>query len=140
MKKVPSIGVLVIRGNEVLLVKHTESAGHLTGTYGLPAGRLEEGEKETDAALRELKEETGLTVHKDDLIPLPFVFEADILRKSGEIMHFVWQVFVAKSFEGQLKESDETIPEWVSLDQVSKLDLLPNTEEAIKKGLQLFNK
>jgi len=136
---VPTIGVLIISDNKVLLVKHTENAHHLTDTYGLPAGRLERDESLEEGALRELFEETGLKVLKEDLVHLPHVFYADIPRKGGEIAHFKWDVFVAKKFTGEIRESDETIPEWVELGKVSKLNLIANTENAIKEGLEVMS-
>jgi len=36
---IPTVAVLIIKDDEVLLVKHTEKAGYLTGIYGLPGGR-----------------------------------------------------------------------------------------------------
>lgn len=141
MNSIPTIGVLVITEGKVLLVKHKPKAEHLTGTYGLPAGRLEDNEEVVEGAMRELFEETGLQVTKDELIHIPKVFEADIPRKGGEIVHMTWDVFVTTSFSGELKDSEETEPEWVELSKVSKhKNLLPNTENAIKEGLQLLKK
>lgn len=137
-KTIPAIGVLVIHGGEVLLVKHKPKAEHLTGVYGLPAGRLEQSESLKTGASRELFEETGLVAKNEDLLHLPHVFYAEIERKGGETVCFKWNVFVAKKFSGVLKESDEASPEWVEILQVSKLNLLPNTESAIQKGLQLL--
>lgn len=39
---------------------------NLEGIYGFPKGHVEEGETETDTALREVREETGLTVRLID--------------------------------------------------------------------------
>lgn len=141
MQTIPTIGVLVISDDKVLLVKHKPKASHLTGAYGLPAGRLEENEKTIDGAVRELREETGLEVSRNNLLHLPHVFYADIPRKGGEIAHMKWDVFVAKEFLGELKESEETSPEWIPLKDVHTLsNLLPNTENAIREGLQLLSK
>lgn len=137
---IQAIGVLIISEGKVLLVKHTPKASHLTDTYGIPSGRLEKGEQLDDGAIRELKEETGLNVDKKDLITLPRSYYADIPRKGGEIVRFKWDVFVAREFEGELSDSEETIPEWVKISEVGKLNLLPNTENAIQEGLQLLNK
>jgi len=57
---IPSVGVLIIEDNKVLLVKHGNKAGHINDIYGLPAGRFEKGEGDEDCTLRELKEEGGL--------------------------------------------------------------------------------
>ncbi|MCP5072734.1 MAG: NUDIX domain-containing protein [Rhodobacteraceae bacterium] len=69
MAEIPVISSLVIlmalrssdRGHEVLLLKRTQS---LAGEWCQISGRVEEGEKAWEAALRELKEETGLSAEK----------------------------------------------------------------------------
>ena len=50
-----SSGVVLFKDNKFLLLKY--SAGH----WDLPKGHLENGETNEQAAIRELKEETGLT-------------------------------------------------------------------------------
>ncbi|MBI2594694.1 MAG: NUDIX hydrolase, partial [Candidatus Colwellbacteria bacterium] len=64
---VPTVAALVLRDDKVLLVRHKEGAAHLTDTYGLPSGRIGDGESEKEAALRELKEETGLQATLQDI-------------------------------------------------------------------------
>lgn len=80
---IPTVGVLVYRNDEVLLVCHGESAGHLTGVYGLPAGRLGEGESEIEAAVRELEEESGLMTSPERLEPLPKLYTAESSVRMG---------------------------------------------------------
>lgn len=139
MKQItPTVGVLIFKDTEVCLVKHGEAASHLTGVYGLPGGRLGSGERLIDAAAREAREETGLTIKIEDFLELPHIFHADIPRKGGEILSVSWTVFVTNTFTGTLIATDETAPEWVTIDEVSKLNLLPNTETAMRQGLQLL--
>lgn len=80
-----TVGMLVFRKNfsEVLLTKHKETAKHQTGTYGIPAGRVEVGETETEALLREFKHETGLSSSAGDAVELPFKYCAMIERKGS---------------------------------------------------------
>lgn len=54
---VPTVGVVCLRGEEVLLIKR--GTPPRLGQWSVPGGRLEWGEALQDAALRELKEETG---------------------------------------------------------------------------------
>ncbi len=47
-------GVVVIDGSRVLLIEHGEGAGHITGTWSVSAGAIEEDETARRAAVREL--------------------------------------------------------------------------------------
>jgi 8-oxo-dGTP pyrophosphatase MutT (NUDIX family) len=134
LKPVHTVGVLLIKDDRVLLVRHSEKAGHLTGTYGLPAGRVEEGSGEKDTAIRELKEETGLVVNKGLLRELPTRYRCIIKRKDGEI-DMTYKVYKCDSFEGDITPSEEGIPEWVDISKLSEVNLLPNVNSAIEEGL-----
>jgi ADP-ribose pyrophosphatase YjhB (NUDIX family) len=138
--RVNTVAGLLIRGEQVLLVKHGEGAHHVTGVYGLPGGRLDEGESLLDGAAREFEEETGLSVNKNSMIKIPKIYEAEIPRKNGEILSTSWNVYLVKEASGELIKSDETEPEWVYVKTLSKLNLLVNTKEVIEDAYQLLNK
>lgn len=133
---IQTTGIILFYEGKVLLVRHLEGASHVTGAYGLPAGKIEDGESETYAAKRELEEETGLITSEADLVKLPKVYEATIQLKSVE-RTFIWHVFLCKKWTGKLKSSEETNPEWVPIENIKKYPLLPNVESAVKEGLQM---
>ena len=58
MTPVPAVGVVCLRGDEVLLIRR--GTPPRMGEWSLPGGRIEPGERAVDAALRELREETGV--------------------------------------------------------------------------------
>jgi 8-oxo-dGTP diphosphatase len=52
------VGVVVVRGNEVLF--GLRRGAHGAGSWSFPGGHIEDGESPETCALRELEEETGL--------------------------------------------------------------------------------
>lgn len=142
MQPIPTIGILIFRNNlkEVLLVKNGEGSGHPTGIYGTPAGRIDQGETATQAAVRELKEETGLEALEKDLIRLPYDFGVtEILRKKGTIF-CTWEVFICQKFTGEIRgENPETKPEWIKASEVAKLWLVGKTAIAVLEGIKILN-
>lgn len=56
-RPIASVGVVCLRSDDVLLIKRGKPP--LQDRWSLPGGRIEWGERTADAALRELKEETG---------------------------------------------------------------------------------
>ncbi|MGF9648968.1 8-oxo-dGTP diphosphatase [Pseudarthrobacter oxydans] len=94
-------------GPEVLLgLKRT---GFGTGKMVGIGGHVEPGESEAEAVVREVREETGVTVRQEDLADagvVQFVFPA----KPAWDMHT--RLFTARRWVGEPEESDEIMPQW----------------------------
>lgn len=93
----------VMDGDKVLLILKKRGLGD--GYYNAPGGHIELEETSIEAAIRETKEETGLTVSG--------LVEKGTLRfqfKDG--MRMVCYVFSAETWEGELKECEEAKPFW----------------------------
>jgi ADP-ribose pyrophosphatase YjhB (NUDIX family) len=63
-----AVGAVVVEQGRVLLVRR--GAEPLKGHWSLPGGLLELGEPLIDGVMREVREETGLTVEPIELIEL----------------------------------------------------------------------
>lgn len=101
---VPAVGVVVLRGEEVLLVRRGRPPRQ--GQWSLPGGRIEWGETAREAALRELKEETGVEA---ELLGLIEVIDAVFTsRTSGETTrHYVLIDFAARWLSGEPVAGDD---------------------------------
>ena len=64
------VGGIVLRGNEILLVRHTYGAAK--GQLLIPGGHVQNGEMPETAVIREVFEETGVTAAVKDFIGIRF--------------------------------------------------------------------
>ena len=77
-------GVAIVYDAKILLV-HPANGSWVKPIMGIPKGGIEEGEDLLHAALRELKEETGIDLSADKLEPN--VEPAEIFNKDGKYQH-----------------------------------------------------
>ena len=91
--------------------------------YTLPGGHIEPGESIVDAAVREMKEETGLTVLNPTLCGVK-QFPID----EGRYIVFL---FRADRFEGELLSSEEGQMEWVERAALPSLSTVKDFAELL---------
>ncbi|MGB0996011.1 MAG: NUDIX hydrolase [Acidimicrobiales bacterium] len=111
-----AVGAVVLHHDHVLLVRR--STPPEAGRWSFPGGRVEPGERMADAAVREVREETGLDVEIDR--PLDWV------ERIGPDHHFVIVDFAATVPERQepTPGDDAADARWVNLDEISSLALV----------------
>ena len=63
---VPGVLAVVARGRQVLLVRRAKNPD--VGKWGFPGGRIELGETAAEAAVRELREETGVLADRKSVV------------------------------------------------------------------------
>lgn len=83
--------------DRVLLLQRGPRATFARGQWDLPVGKAEPGESVTATAVRELHEETGVTVHPDDLTLAHVVHSARGVEAPGG---FLTVVFAADTWSG----------------------------------------
>ena len=99
---VPAVGVVCLRGDEVLLIRR--GTPPLAGSWSLPGGRIEWGERAAAAALRELGEETGVEAELLGLVEV-----ADGLFGEGPVpeRHYVLVDYAARWRAGEPRAGDD---------------------------------
>jgi len=84
------VGVFVIKDNKILFGRRINTHGH--NTWSLPGGHLEFNEEIETCAIREVKEETGISIKNIN----PVTFTNDIFL--DEDKHYI-TIFVLSEFE-----------------------------------------
>jgi ADP-ribose pyrophosphatase YjhB (NUDIX family) len=129
------VGAVVVENERVLLVRRGQEP--LKGKWSLPGGMLELGESLQDGVIREVQEETGLTVEPVELIELL----DRVHREDGRVRyHYVIADYLCRVVGGVLRAaSDADDVRWVERaewNSHSALVLDPITVRVIEAGWQ----
>ena len=102
------VGVVITDNNgRILLERRSDN-----GMWGLPGGGIDAGESITEAAIREVKEETGLDVRITGLIGVysdPSEGRIVTYPDNGDVVHLVDTVLKAEIMTGELVLSGESL-------------------------------
>ena len=111
---------LISDGNKVLV----QEKG---GTNGLvfPGGHVEEGESLLESVVREMKEETGLTIENPKVCGFKDWIQEDGIR-------YVVLLYKTDKFTGELKSSDEGRVFWIDRADIDSVNLIWNMKELLE--------
>ncbi len=131
-KKIIAAGGLILNEKKELLMIFRRSK------WDLPKGKLDEGEKIEDCALREVKEETGLkNVRLEKFIAITLHEYLDPYSNEDVIKETHWYKMFASANERLVPQADEHIEkiEWVDLKNLQEklVNSYANISEVIKK-------
>jgi ADP-ribose pyrophosphatase YjhB (NUDIX family) len=112
---VPSVNVVVINAKgDILLIRRSDN-----DNWAIPGGAIDLGESLTWAAVRETREETGITCEITGLVGIYTDAKHVILYTSNEARQEFSIVLTARATSGELTCSDETSEvRWVRREKI----------------------
>ena len=123
------VGVLCYKEGSVLMIQR--GTAPRKGESSIPGGRIEAGESERAAALRELMEETGITATLGEKIAtIPALFEGYNYRLHD---------YIATYQSGKPTAGDDAADcAFVPISDVPKMELWPKTRDIILEGYKIW--
>ena len=111
---------LICDGNKVLIQEKV-------GTKGLvfPGGHVEEGESLLESVVREMKEETGLTIENPKVCGFK-----DWIQEDGT--RYIVLLYKTHKFTGELKSSDEGRVFWIDRADIDSANFIWNMKELLE--------
>ena len=106
-----AVRCFLVKDNKVVVIKY-KSGNIKEGYYDIPGGKIEKGETPEEAAIREMKEETGIKVKK--------------LKSKGKMIIeypkriFNLTIFFSDECEGEPQEFEENTSEWIDIEELLK--------------------
>lgn len=123
------VGVITFRGDEVLLIQR--GTAPRKGEWSIPGGRIEPGEMQTDAALRELFEETAVTAN--------LLGKVAVIDANFEGFHYALHDYAARWISGEPKAGDDAkLARFVLITEIGALGMWPKTTQVILDAYAKF--
>lgn len=123
-----AVKCLVIENEKIVITKYLK--GMKEGYYDIPGGKIEEWETAEEAAIREMKEETGIKV-------------SNLIKKgSFEVEYpdriFYFEIFIAKNYQGILQDFEENTAEWIEICELLNKEKILSNILLLKKPYNEF--
>lgn len=113
---------MIYEGQKILVIERTKSDWP---GLSFPGGHVEKNETLEQSVIREMKEETGLTIVKPKLCAIKE-------RDWGEGVRYLGLLYKCDNFSGELKSSNEGKVFWIDKKDITKYKLSMDFMELFK--------
>jgi 8-oxo-dGTP diphosphatase len=136
-RPIVGIGVVVLASNKVLMIRRANPPRQ--GQWSLPGGAQALGETVSDAARREVLEETGLDVEILGLVDVVDSIRSDNLGNVQYHYTLIDFVAIATCSDIPIAGSDASEVAWMTLEKISGLELWSETNRIINLAIEMAN-
>lgn len=125
----PCVGVIVFRENQVLLIQR--GTAPRKGEWSIPGGRIEPGESESEAALRELTEETSIRA--------ALLGKVAVIPANFEGFDYILHDYAARWEAGEpIAGDDAAQAKFIPMADIDALGMWSKTTEVIKQAYRQY--
>lgn len=132
-RPIVAVGVVVVKDDEILLIRREKPPK--SGCWSIPGGAQELGETTKQAAIREVREETAITIESPHFLAVIDYIDRD--KDSGVKHHYTLIDYAANYHSGTLTAGDDANDaKWVPIDRLSEYNLWSETEKIIYNAVE----
>jgi len=114
-ERVTVVGAIIERAGRFLVGKRSLHKASALGVWHAVTGRVEPGESQAEAVVREVAEETGLSC-------APFERIGGVVTRDGSACIHWWRVELLGDAEALLLGDEHSELRWVSIEEMRRLD------------------
>lgn len=126
-----AVGCFIEHGDHILLLQRQEGEAH-AGLWCIPGGKLKNGETVTEAAIREIREETGYVFNPEQLEYLHKIYIRFESYQADFVCHLMKSAALVEPNAVQLSWDEHCLFKWVTPEEALKMNLMPTQAECIK--------
>lgn len=115
------VAAAILHGGRVLAAQRARPPA-LAGMWEFPGGKVEPGESEFEALIRECREELGVTI-------TPEHFLGEVVNPYGRGSVRLWSAILADADEGPPMALEHVELRWLGADQFAEVDWLPGNRQ-----------
>lgn len=131
MKTLPVAVCIVEHDGKFPLIKFKRN--YLAGRWGLPGGKLDDGEHVQEAAVRELREEVGIETEFQKLVAVVDEIALDREGNAIRCILFVCRMKPAGPVSPERRDLPEGTIDWFTLEQIKTME-----SEFVRSDFKLF--
>ena len=128
--KFEAVGSFIQFDGEIILL-HRQDYKPEGGTWGIPSGKIDEGESSLVTACRETEEETGLTIPQNEMNFFTTVY---VKFSDYDFVYHMYHAELNNRTEIKINKSEHKDAKWITPNDALKLPLI----EDIDNCIQLF--
>lgn len=134
------VGGVLINYNKIILAKRAYSLKNFPGLFEFPGGKLEIGESNKDALIRELNEELDINVNDSDIYEFRGNQSTHTIEENGKIINLT--LLLVKKWNGciKIKPGIHDKLDYVNIKDLDKFNGLIPGDETFVKAIQHYFK